>query len=722
MIAGAGTGKTHTMVTKVNRLLDTGTEPGRIAVVTFTRKAAAEIRGRLRRRTVTVGTIHHLAREVWRRTGRARRPLSQMDDGPRRVRQIGAWIAHECREDPELMLELETRREALRRAGAGSHAPIALPTLTIARVAIALRMLGLHATGAEGRLVAWLPGTGPAKRRYVHCEDAGGDVRLSAPALRMWQREGRTLERIAERIAPAFDTTPDELKGMRTTGRDPKNTRNGTTNEWLALIGEVKAWMDVIRTTPDIDRAAERSGVGAMGVACLGQRMIQRYERALEREGATDHDGHVLGGIEVAGEEDFRNPWDWILVDEYQDVNPAQETFIHTLANARREGGGGPVRIWCVGDDWQAIFGFQNASVELMRGFCERHREATVHRLEQTYRFGQALADAAGSIVESLDAGLEKRIRGRETDPGAEPGASVRIVSTDLTAIGTAQYREEHNATGAILAVLDEIATMPNAEDVLIISRNNASVEDSTEALLTRTERTVRRWTRDPHTAPNGIFEQSEDEMWAKAMEIAMVETRGLMHKRVKDQARRRELKVRLDVQTVHGAKGLEARDVIIVDPGLPDTPADRAIRMREATLDLFRVHPYELDKEEARIWYVAITRAKSRCWIVVRGGGHPASPQVRTLVEESRKRGLSVLENAIPKHCGGYLDPVPCPQCARGYLNVIHGTLDSWVRCSRHPRCRYREDTCRDCMRGLLRPSGSGWVCSRASCSKDDW
>lgn len=77
--AGPGTGKTHTLVDRVLWLLDRGVPPGSVTAVTFTNRAAAELRSRLEgalgkrlARSVTVGTFHSICLDLLRREGPVR--------------------------------------------------------------------------------------------------------------------------------------------------------------------------------------------------------------------------------------------------------------------------------------------------------------------------------------------------------------------------------------------------------------------------------------------------------------------------------------------------------------------------------------------------------------------------------------------------------------------------------------------------------------------------
>ena len=121
IVAGAGTGKTHTMVAKARDTVRAGiARPEEIAFVTFTRKAAQEIRDRSSDLPgMEIGTIHHLARMVIMRVeGRKPRLTPLVEDETRRLTQLEAWLLEAVQEDPTLLTDLETRRRAIARCRA----------------------------------------------------------------------------------------------------------------------------------------------------------------------------------------------------------------------------------------------------------------------------------------------------------------------------------------------------------------------------------------------------------------------------------------------------------------------------------------------------------------------------------------------------------------------------------------------------------------------------
>lgn len=89
VLAGPGTGKTHTLMGRVRHLLEQGADPERMLIVTFTRRAARELRERLRRfcpegAVPGADTLHALALEQWTKA-LGQTPTLLSEEGARRV-------------------------------------------------------------------------------------------------------------------------------------------------------------------------------------------------------------------------------------------------------------------------------------------------------------------------------------------------------------------------------------------------------------------------------------------------------------------------------------------------------------------------------------------------------------------------------------------------------------------------------------------------------------
>jgi DNA helicase II / ATP-dependent DNA helicase PcrA len=135
------------------------------------------------------------------------------------------------------------------------------------------------------------------------------------------------------------------------------------------------------------------------------------YEEKLKKRGGYDFDDLILWVTDSLAEDenlcfDLQERFQWMLVDEYQDTNSAQNSIIWALTDYEQP------NVFAVGDDDQSIYRFQGASTENIREFRSRfEKEGLVEiALEENYRSGQTILDAAfTSIKNNTDRADEDR-------------------------------------------------------------------------------------------------------------------------------------------------------------------------------------------------------------------------------------------------------------------------------------------------------------------------
>lgn len=84
--------------------------------------------------------------------------------------------------------------------------------------------------------------------------------------------------------------------------------------------------------------------------------------------------------------------YQYLFVDEYQDINPIQEAFIKSFSRFLNS-------LFVVGDDDQAIYGWRGANVQNILTFEERYESVSVHKLLVNFRSTKAIVDTANSFV-----------------------------------------------------------------------------------------------------------------------------------------------------------------------------------------------------------------------------------------------------------------------------------------------------------------------------------
>jgi DNA helicase-2/ATP-dependent DNA helicase PcrA len=191
------------------------------------------------------------------------------------------------------------------------------------------------------------------------------------------------------------------------------------------------------------------------------------YEHGLERADALDFDDLLVRGVELLGDEHraagCRERWRAVLVDEYQDTNPAQDEWLRRLAAK-------PPNLTVVGDPQQSIFGFRSAEVENILRFEARYPGTRVVALERNYRSSGAIVDAAGALAGC--GGLGERVRMWTPSPS---GAAV-------VAIACADERDEAEQAAAWCAALVERGA-PHSE-VAVLFRTRAQARLLEDGLL----------------------------------------------------------------------------------------------------------------------------------------------------------------------------------------------------------------------------------------------
>ena len=118
--------------------------------------------------------------------------------------------------------------------------------------------------------------------------------------------------------------------------------------------------------------------------------------------------------------EQYRNRFDYVLVDEYQDINYAQYVIVHKLSELHRN-------LCVVGDDAQSIYSFRGARIENILNFRNDYPDYHLFKLEQNYRSTRTIVNAANSVIEKNVGQIKKTVYSKN-----EEGEKIRVVQTTI--------------------------------------------------------------------------------------------------------------------------------------------------------------------------------------------------------------------------------------------------------------------------------------------------
>lgn len=127
-------------------------------------------------------------------------------------------------------------------------------------------------------------------------------------------------------------------------------------------------------------------------------RIYELYQKKLEVSNDLDFDDLIMLTVRLFKEAPdvlsyYQNKFRYILVDEYQDTNKAQNELIIMLAKEHRN-------LCVVGDDDQSIYKFRGADISNILGFEEEFENAKVIKLEENYRSTQNILNAANGVID----------------------------------------------------------------------------------------------------------------------------------------------------------------------------------------------------------------------------------------------------------------------------------------------------------------------------------
>jgi len=632
VIAGAGTGKTTTLLAKARFLVLSGeATPEDLLVLSFGRDVANKMREGLRSIGVEVQTFHSFGRFLMAEVGTERLSASRLAEDNKALAQFIEGLIQEILADPaeqelvnfllndlspvKLWIECHSKKEYDEYIRA--HEPRALlggqklRSFEEVRIANFLFSQGVryeyerkyeHKMITSGRRQyrpdfylldygIYIEHFGIDRQGnpgFLHGRDAE-DYKDSMSWKRLLHRERRTklvesyswevkegllehnLARKLSELGVRFKpkSRSDMLAVFNSSGRVTRLANLLAT--FLNLYKEGEHDLEELVTTSN--GASRRTRT----ILSVFSRMLRAYETELQQRHEIDFHDMIRDGRQVLDNGQVPLRCRYVLVDEFQDVSPAKVRFLKAILDSVDQS-----RLFCVGDDWQSIYRFAGADVSVMTHFDDYlgfHKQII---LPETFRFGSNIEDISSRFVLRNPYQIRKRLtcaqRGRKK--------SVHLL------LANKDGKERESPLVRIVEIIVQHALGERAS-VFVLGRYN-------------------------HT-------------YSKAKRTQIARLQAQFHH------------LSFEFRTIHKSKGLEA-DYVIIDDLISDSrgygfPSKIS---EDPVIELMLSHnePFP-DAEERRLFYVAVTRARREVFLI--SDQTHTSEFIRELVND--KQGIDQID-----------------------------------------------------------------------------
>ncbi|HHC6598444.1 TPA: UvrD-helicase domain-containing protein [Vibrio parahaemolyticus] len=376
--------------------------------------------------------------------------------------------------------------------------------------------------------------------------------------------------------------------------------------------------------------------------------LYHRYEKYLRDHQVIDFNDMIGKALMYVQTGQFQSPWKYLLVDEFQDISEPRARLVKAVRDSVQGSS-----LFCVGDDWQAIYRFSGADVRLTTDFSNYFGSTSETTLDMTFRFNSSIGAIATRFVTQNPVQLKKDI--------------VSLVQVDKPAVSIVRHGKDEQGISAL-------------EKALISISNQ--VLTSQQPSKNKVYLLARYW----HQLPD------------------LHQLRTLKH---------RFPTLDIENQSFHASKGKESEYVIIMGltTGKHGFPSEKQTPpLMDALLPQGDRFEYA---EERRLFYVALTRAKHRVYLLV--DMMDVSEFVTELIKakypvETNEFNVSLIQKEAEK--------ISCHQCGEGTLRLKVGQYGKFMSCSLYPRCKNKETPCSKCGSPMSRDIKSGFqVCIDESC-----
>ena len=692
ILGGAGTGKTSTLVGRAGFLLQSGqANPAQILLLAFARKAAKEMQQRLNQRVdvkgIVASTFHKLGKDIIAEVENRQPSISPLKDEKMLEKYVDQWFEEMLADPPYKQFVLnyfgdylyetvnsfdfETKGEYFEYIRANDIRT--LKGEEVKSLEECLIANHLFALGIEYKYEApyQYPTHGPDFRQYkpdfylptydIYIEHIGID--RDGGTARFVDREKyhqdlKWKRNLHEKHNTCLLETYhyERMEGNLQQGLEQKLTEVGVEfnplppEEMLEALRKFGAVSAVAKLLAKLLQGCKRNGIcpdqlqtenfphvdpdRLQRIRIILSPIYESYQRCLAENQEIDFDDMIHKAVAYVEAGHFVAPWRYILVDEFQDISAPRARLVKALQESADE-----CSLFCIGDDWQAIFRFTGCDIRFTTEFEAEFGPTKMTALDKTFRFNNSICEITSRFV------LE--------NPLQRPKTLTTHTTVEYPAVsllrqkrpGKSDFDERLNR---VLAQIDGRAQ--EGSNVYLLSRFRFNLPETAQMTALRKQFPA----------------------------------------------------LKIQPSTIHGSKGLEADYIVVLglergEYGLPSRKVDHPLL--EALLPVPDSFPYA---EERRLFYVALTRAKQRVYLISDMAN--ASEFVVELLNNKYPLELGEFETDLAQK---FFTLIRCMECKTGTMVAREGKNGAFYGCSHYPLCNHTEEGCPECGSPMQRIDG---------------
>ena len=356
-----------------------------------------------------------------------------------------------------------------------------------------------------------------------------------------------------------------------------------------------------------------------------------------------DHNREVSLALELIQTNRYSASYDYIFIDEYQDINPIRSLLLQSIQKITN------AKLFVVGDDWQSIYKFNGSDLNLFIDFDKHFPNSEFINLQENRRNYDRLNHISSRFIMRNEKQEKKKLISKKRN---NPNP-INIVYYSLN--------PKSNKVLKLYSIILRIAKRNPKSRILLLGRNNNDINEFTNK--------------------NAIFQSFDYTDKIKCLQNP---------------------KLDITFMTIHSSKGLEYDDVIILNfkdklNGFPNKIEDdsvlRLLKEKEKC-------PYA---EERRLLYVALTRTLNDVYLLA--PTYKESVFIEELSNKHKVKQLSLrIDKNLEKN---FYKPhksnepfdyrktdIKCPNCKDGKITVVRNNMNDpptqYIRCSNHPDDSY--------------------------------